>query len=194
MPSGFGLVTNSEGALPDGSQKAGGLAEFLGIPGNVSSRTVWSGADLAHLVLDTECVSSCEVFGQLQQREALRGRSPGEERWDQEEQKSSSGNKEPEHIGNRCAEERRGAERKKLWSARGSLQTQRVHERGAFLGVIKKGHCTFISARRTLWTLDGEKVAINMRYWVYAWCLLEGNIALTTQTLNICTHGTTIHC
>lgn len=40
MPSGFCLVTNSEGALHNGSQKAGGLAEFLGIPGNFSSRTV----------------------------------------------------------------------------------------------------------------------------------------------------------
>lgn len=86
MPSGFCLVTNSEGALRDGSQKAGCLAEFLGIPGNlVLELPVLFGTDLAHLVLDTECVSSCEVFGQLQQREAPRGRSLGEERWDQEE-------------------------------------------------------------------------------------------------------------
>ena len=40
MPSGFCLVTNSEGALRVGSQKAGCIAEFLGIPDNLSSRIV----------------------------------------------------------------------------------------------------------------------------------------------------------
>lgn len=60
MPSGFCLVTNSEGALRNDSQKAGCIAEFLGIPDNLSSRIVCIiTTDLVHLVFDTEFITPC---------------------------------------------------------------------------------------------------------------------------------------
>lgn len=143
------------------------LLNALGFQTLVLELSALSNTDLVNLVFDTEFVSSCclgnwkrEAPEERSQRSLEKGDRTGKNR------KVATEKKETEHLRNRCTKKERWiTELERNFEVEKSLlKTDRVHESEAFLFDIKDHY--FVFSKRSLWTLSGENVVINMRYWV----------------------------